>query len=137
MILLDSLNGYVKAMPSTHYLEIQMHELFAFLAHRGIVTIVTLAQHGVVGRVDTPVDLTYLADTVILLRYFEESGRVRKAVSVIKKRVGAHEDTIREFQLSTTGLKVGAPLTEFEGVLTGIPAYRGASEQMLRTEKDG
>ncbi len=133
MVLLDSLNGYLKAMPTTQFIEIQMHELFAYLAHRGIVTIVTLAQHGMLGRVDTPVDLTYLADTVILLRYFEESGRVRKAVSVIKKRVGAHEDTIREFQLSSRGLRVGEPLAEFEGVLTGIPTFRGRSDRMLES----
>lgn len=133
MFVLDSLNGYLQAMPSVKFLEIQLHELFAFLARRGVVTVITLAQHGLLGQMETPLDLTYLADTVMLLRYFEESGRIRKAISVVKKRVGAHEDTIREFQFSARGIRVGDPLHEFEGVLTGVPRFRGSSRQMLRS----
>ncbi len=132
LIVLDSLNGYLQAMPSVRYLEIQLHELFAYLANRGVVTILTLAQHGLLSQVSTPLDLTYLADSVILLRYFEESGRIRKAMSVVKKRMGAHEDTIREFKFSPRGMQVGAPLDEFDGVLTGVPKFRGSPERMLK-----
>lgn len=131
MVVIDSLNGYLQAMPSVRFLEIQLHDLFTFLAHRGVVTVVTLAQHGLMGDMNSPLDLTYLADCVVLLRYFEESGRMRKAMSVVKKRIGAHEDTIRELQISARGVRVGAPLTEFEGVLTGVPTFRGSSHRML------
>ncbi len=131
VVVLDSLNGYLQAMPSVKFLEIQLHELFGFLANRGVVTIITLAQHGVVGHMNSPIDLTYLADSVVLLRYFEESGQMRKAVAVVKKRIGAHENTIRELQLSAHGIRVGAPLQEFEGVLTGVPNFHGSNKQML------
>src|SRR5581483_2555605 len=131
MIVIDSLNGYLQAMPHVKFLEIQLHELLSFLAHHAVVTIMTVAQHGVVSHMNSPVDLTYLADTVVLLRYFEESGRIRKAISVIKKRIGWHEDTIREFQITANGLRVGAPLAEFEGVLSGVPTFRGSSKQMF------
>ena len=120
-------------MPHVRFLEIQLHELMSFLAHHGVVTIMTVAQHGLMGHMNSPVDLTYLADTVILLRYFEESGRIRKAVSVVKKRIGQHEDTIREFQITSKGVRVGDPLAEFQGVLTGVPRYRGASDRMLKS----
>jgi circadian clock protein KaiC len=133
VVVIDSLNGYLQAMPHVRFLEIQLHELMSFLAHHGVVTIMTVAQHGLMGHMASPVDLTYLADTVILLRYFEESGRIRKAVSVVKKRIGRHEDTIREFQLSSKGVRVGAPLEEFQGVLTGVPRFRGKSDRMLKS----
>jgi circadian clock protein KaiC len=131
VIIIDSLNGYLQAMPNARHLEIQLHEMLSFLSHRGVVSIMTVAQHGLMGNMQSPVDLTYLADTVILLRYFEESGRIRKAVSIIKKRIGKHEDTIREFKLDANGLRVGEPLENFQGVLTGVPTFKGSSKQML------
>src|SRR5581483_8005354 len=96
IILIDSLNGYLQAMPDVKFLNIQLHELLSYLSHYGIATLMTVAQHGLFGQMNSPVDLTYLADTVVLLRYFEQSGRIRKAISIVKKRIGAHEDTIRE-----------------------------------------
>jgi circadian clock protein KaiC len=131
VIIIDSLNGYLQAMPDAKFLSIQLHELLAFLNHHGVVTLMTVAQHGLLGTMVSPIDLTYLADTVILLRYFEQAGGIRKAVSVIKKRIGRHENTIREFQMDDTGLRVGAPLQEFQGVLTGVPTFSGKSNQML------
>jgi circadian clock protein KaiC len=131
VLIIDSLNGYLQAMPNVRYLEIQLHELFAFLSHHGVVSITTVAQHGFMGQMTTPVDLTYLADTVILLRYFEASGRIRKAVSVVKKRIGQHEDTIREFKLAPSGIRVGEPLENFHGVLTGVPTFKGSAKEML------
>ena len=97
--MIDSLNGYQTAMPEEQSLILHMHELLQYLNRQGTTTFLTVAQHGLVGDMETPVDVTYLADSVILLRYFEAGGRVRRAVSVIKKRAGAHEDTIREFQI--------------------------------------
>jgi circadian clock protein KaiC len=124
-IIIDSLNGYQQAMPEEHSLILHMHELLQFLNRSGIATFVTVAQHGLVGDMKTPVDVTYLADTVILLRFFEASGRVRRAISVIKKRTGTHEHTIREFRIGGDGLSLGAPLHDFHGVLRGIPTYTG------------
>lgn len=124
-VIIDSLNGYQLAMPDEQSLILHMHELLQLLNRLGIATFLTVAQHGLVGDMKTPVDVTYLADTVILLRFFEASGRVRRAISVIKKRTGAHEDTIREFKISSGGLSVGAPLHHFHGVLSGAPTYTG------------
>jgi circadian clock protein KaiC len=134
VVVIDSLNGYLQAMPDAKFLSIQLHELLSFLAHHGIVTMMTVAQHGLIGTMKSPIDLTYLADTVILLRYFEEGGGIRKAVSVIKKRIGRHESTIREFRLEETGLRVGEPLQDFHGVLTGVPTFRGNKREMLRDD---
>jgi circadian clock protein KaiC len=131
LIVIDSLNGYLQAMPDVKFLNIQLHELLSFLAHHGVVTLMTVAQHGILGHMNSPVDLTYLADTVILLRYFEESGRIRKAISVVKKRIGAHEDTIRELKLEKGGIRVGEALHNFHGVLTGVPRYKGPSDRMM------
>lgn len=131
VVLIDSLNGYLQAMPDAKFLTIQLHELLAFMNQHGVVTLMTVAQHGLLGTMKTPVDLTYIADTVILLRYFEQGGGIRKAVSVIKKRIGPHENTIREFLLDEHGLRVGAPLEEFQGVLTGVPTFIGNSSKML------
>ncbi|HUR58393.1 MAG TPA: ATPase domain-containing protein [Opitutaceae bacterium] len=131
VVIIDSLNGYMQAMPDSKFLNIQLHELLSFLGHHGIVTIMTIAQQGVIGQMNTPIDLTYLADTVLLLRYFEQTGEIRKAISVIKKRTGRHESAIREFMIDQDGVRVGAPLREFHGVLTGVPIYSGRSEQML------
>jgi circadian clock protein KaiC len=112
-----------------------MHELLQFLNRRGSSTFLTVAQHGLVGEMRSPVDVTYLADTVILLRFFEANARVRRAVSVIKKRTGMHEDTIREFKITSRGLILGAPLTGFDGVLRGTPTYRGADDPLLREDQ--
>jgi circadian clock protein KaiC len=131
LVLIDSLNGYLQAMPDARFLTIQLHELLSFLNHHGVVTLLTVAQHGLLGTMNSPIDLTYLADTVILLRYFEQGGGIRKAISVIKKRIGRHESTIREFLLTDQGLRVGEPLTDFHGVLTGIPTFKGRSSAML------
>jgi circadian clock protein KaiC len=120
-VVIDSLNGYQAAMPGEHELVLHMHELLQYLNRQGATTFLTVAQHGLVGDMKAPVDVTYLADTVVLLRYFEAMGRVRRAMSVIKKRAGAHEDTIREFKVGSSGLVLGEPLVNFHGVLRGVP----------------
>jgi circadian clock protein KaiC len=125
VIVIDSLNGYLNAMPEERFLTAQLHELLTFLRQRGVLTILLMAQHGFVGRMEGPVDVSYLADTVLMTRFFEASGRVRKALSVVKKRSGLHEDTIREFAFTGEGLTVGPPLSEFRGVLSGVPHYHG------------
>lgn len=125
MVIIDSLNGYQSAMPEEHSLHLHMHELLQFLNRRGASTFLTVAQHGLFGDMKSPVDVTYLADTVILLRFFEADGRVRRALSVVKKRTGLHEDTIREFTITNRGLALGAPLKRFHGVLRGVPVYVG------------
>lgn len=132
MIVIDSLNGYMNGMPSEQFLLIHMHELLTYLGQKGVTTLLTLAQHGVVGaHMYAPVDVSFLADTVILLRYFEAAGTVRQAVSVVKKRRGGHERTIREMRIDSSGLKVGGVLSDFEGVLTGVPTYRGQAKELL------
>ncbi len=120
-IVVDSLNGYQASMPAEQQLILHMHELLQFLNRQGASTFLTVAQHGLVGDMKSPVDVTYLADTVILLRYFEAAGRVRRAVSVIKKRTSAHEDTIREYRIGAEGITLGGPLENFQGVLRGVP----------------
>jgi len=127
VIIIDSLNGYLNAMPDERFLILQMHELLSYLAQLGVLTILVLAQHGLVGPMDTPLDMSYLSDAVVMLRYFEVGGTVRRALSVVKKRSGDHEHTIREFQLSTGGIRLGPPLKQFAGVLTGAPQYVGDS----------
>ena len=110
----------------------EIHELLTYLNRRGVLTILILAQHGLVGAVESPIDLSYLSDAVLLLRFFEAQGTVRKAISVLKKRVGTHQDNIREFRLSAQGLQVGEPLTDFQGVMSGIPTYVG-SQAMIKS----
>jgi circadian clock protein KaiC len=112
-----------------------VHELLAFLSQAGVLTILVVAQHGMVGPMQNPLDLSYISDTVLLLRFFEAHGEIRKAISVMKKRIGSHEATIREFRLSSQGLQVGKPLTEFQGIMTGVPTYSGA-QPLLRTRND-
>ena len=131
LVIIDSLNGYYAAMPEERFLVLHMHELLSYLNRQGTVTLLTMAQHGLIGDMRTPADLTYLSDSVLLLRYFEASGRVRRAISAIKKRAGPHEDAIREFRWTREGLEVGAPLTGFQGVLRGIPNYVGQSGPLL------
>ncbi len=130
-VVIDSLNGYQAAMPEEHYLLLHMHELLQFLNRQGATTFLTVAQHGLVGDMKAPVDVTYLADTVLLLRYFEAAGEVRRAISVIKKRAGQHEKTIREYSISESGLNVGPPLTEFQGVLRGVPNFVGPGAGLM------
>ena len=130
-IVMDSLNGYQAAMPEESALILHMHELLQYLNRQGATTFLTVAQHGLVGDMKAPVDITYLADTVVLLRYFEASGRVRRALSVIKKRTGPHEDTIREFRIGERGIRLGEPLTGFQGVLRGVPTFVGESPALL------
>jgi circadian clock protein KaiC len=131
-VVVDSLNGYQAAMPGEHALVLHMHELLQYLNRQGATTILTVAQHGLVGDMRSPVDVTYLADTVILLRYFEAVGRVRRAMSVVKKRMGYHEDTIREYQIGSRGMTLGQPLTEFQGVLRGVPSLVGDAVLLKR-----
>ena len=133
--VIDSLNGYQQAMPEEKALILHMHELLQFLNRQGASTFLTVAQHGLVGDMKSPVDVTYLADSVILLRFFEAEARVRRAISVIKKRTGSHEDTIREFRISNRGFALGEPLTGFHGVLRGIPTYRGSGDPLLRNDR--
>jgi circadian clock protein KaiC len=121
MIVVDSINGYLNAMPAERYLTLQLHELLAYLGQQGVITIMVLAQQGLVGPMQSTVDLTYLADTVLLMRYFEALGAVKQAVSLIKKRSGDHERTIRAISVSKDGIEVGEPLTGMQGVLTGVP----------------
>ncbi|CAL8480303.1 AAA family ATPase [Caballeronia novacaledonica] len=135
-VVVDSLNGYQAAMPEENALVLHVHELLQYLNRQGANTFLTVAQHGLVGDMKAPVDVTYLADTVILLRYFEALGRVRRAVSVIKKRTGAHEESIREFRIGKKGLVLGAPLEDFQGVLRGVPTFVGNSAPLL-TPKEG
>jgi circadian clock protein KaiC len=126
MIVIDSLNGYLNAMPDERFLIIQLHELLTYLGQHGVVTILIVAQHGMLGNMQTPIDLTYLADTVVLMRYFEFRGAIKKAISVVKKRAGYHESTIRELVMDPgRGLIVGEPLAAFRGVLSGIPVFEG------------
>lgn len=123
VVVIDSLNGYLSAMPDERFLILQMHELLSYLDQQGVLTILVLAQHGLVGPMETPLDISYLSDAVIMLRYFEAGGSVRRALSVVKKRSGRHEHTIREFGLSAQGISVGPPLTNFRGVFSGTPQY--------------
>jgi circadian clock protein KaiC len=130
-VVIDSINGYHASMPEEQFLILHLHELLQYLNRQGASTFMTLAQHGMVGDMKQTVDLTYLADTVIMMRYFEALGRVRRAISIIKKRTGSHEDTIREFQIGEKGLSFGQPLREFQGVLRGIPTYVGKRDPLL------
>jgi circadian clock protein KaiC len=133
-VIVDSLNGYQAAMPEEKQLILHMHELLQFLNRQGATTFLTVAQHGLVGDMRSPVDVTYLADTVILLRYFEAVGRVRRAISVIKKRTSAHEDTIREYRIGNQGIELGEPLTKFQGVLRGVPEMVGIDKALMDLE---
>ncbi len=131
IVAIDSLNGYQAAMPEEQFLTLHLHELLQYLNRRGAATFLTIAQHGMVSDMKQPIDITYLADTVIMLRYFEAFGRVRRAISVMKKRTGAHENTIREFTITSDGLTVGEPLQQFQGVLRGVPTYVGQSQPLM------
>jgi circadian clock protein KaiC len=131
IIVIDSLNGYLNAMPDGRFLILQMHELLSYLSQLGVLTILILAQHGLVGPMDTPLDISYLSDAVLMLRYFEYNGTVRRALSVVKKRSGDHEHTIREFRLNDKGISVGPPLHGFRGIFSGTPEYIGPRDPLL------
>jgi circadian clock protein KaiC len=137
LVVIDTLNGYLNAMPGEKFLINQLHELSAYLNLQGVLTIFILTQHGLTVAAEAPVDLSYLADTVVNLRFFEIRGEVKKALSVIKKRSGYHEHTIREFMLEPgRGVRIGPPLREFRGILTGVPEFLGTSGQMLKRSSD-
>ena len=129
VIVIDSLNGYLNAMPEERFLTIQLHELLMYLAQKSVATILIGAHQGLIGsQMQTPIDASYLADAVVLLRYFETRGEVRQAISVMKKRGSRHERTIREFRLDGGRISVGEPLRDFRGILTGVPIYEGTAE---------
>lgn len=134
-VTIDSLNGYQAAMPGEQALVLHVHELLQYLNRQGATTFLTVAQHGLVGTMSSPVDVTYLADTVVLLRYFEAHGRVRRAISVVKKRTGAHEDTIREYRIGSRGISLGEPLVNFRGVLSGVPTMVGGELAPLKANE--
>src|SRR3954464_12266332 len=134
-VVIDSLNGYQAAMPEENSLVLHIHELLQYLNRRGAATFMTVAQHGLVGDMKAPVDVTYLADTVVLLRHFEALGSVRRALSIIKKRAGSHEDTIREYRITDRGISIGEPLQQFQGILRGIPTFVGVDNESLLSDK--
>lgn len=138
VVIIDSLNGYMNSMPEEQFLILQLHELLSHLGQRGIITILVVAQQGLVGSTQSPIDISYLADTVVMLRHFETGGRLRKAISVLKKRTGGHESTIRELFIGPTKVTVGPALERFQGVLTGTPrSLGGAVSQAHEGHLDG
>jgi circadian clock protein KaiC len=137
VVVIDSLSGYLNAMPEEQFMLLQMHEMLTYLNQQGVITILILAQSGMVGQIASPLDLTYLSDAVLLLRFFEAGGRIRRSISAIKKRTGAHENTIRELFIDEHGLRLGEPLEQFRGVLTGVPTFEGPDSSLLRSHSDG
>lgn len=135
IIGIDTLNGYLNAIPTTDAPIVRMHELLTYLNERSVATLIVLAQHGMVGSMTAPVDLSYLADAILVLRFFEAGGEVRKAISVVKKRTGPHESSIRELKLGPDRVQVGHPLTSFHGILTGVPQYTGTSRPLLSDDE--
>ena len=133
MVIIDSLNGYLNAMPNERFLMLHMHDLLMYLNQQGVLTLMTMTQHGVLAPIQSPVDVSHLADNVIMLRYFEALGEIRQAISVVKNRDSSHERTIREFQITPTGIRIGQPLREFRGVLSGVPIY-GGKENLLDSD---
>lgn len=131
LVVIDSLNGYMYAMPEERFLALHVHELLAYLRQRGAITVLVMAQHGVVGKMAAPADITYIADALVLLRFFEAHGRVRRGISMLKNRAGGHETTIRELSIDEDGVHVGAPLTEFQGILTGSPSFVGKARDLM------
>ena len=133
LLAIDSLNAYLQSMPGEHYMLLQMHEVLSYLGQQGVITLLILGQHGIVGDVRSDVDLSYLSDTILLFRYFEAQGQIRSAISAVKSRCSAHEKTIRELQLSAAGLQVGEALVDFDGIVTGMPSYRGRVKMLQGT----
>ncbi len=131
VVVIDSLTGYHNAMPEENYLLLQMHELLTYLNQQGVISLLVLAQHGMIGAMGSNVDLTYLSDTILLFRTFEAEGRLRRALSVVKKRTSSHEDTIRELRIDSSGVRVGEPLIAFRGIMTGVPTFDGERSSLL------
>ncbi len=132
LVVIDSVNGYLMSTPQENFITMQFHELLGYLNHKGIITILVVGQYGLIGQMHSPIDMSYLADTVVLLRYFEAEGNVRQAISVLKKRTGKHERSIREYRIDQGGIVLGQPLAEFRGVLTGVPVYQGKDQDLMR-----
>jgi circadian clock protein KaiC len=138
VVVIDSLNGYMHAMPEEKFLTAQLHELLTYLGRQGVTTIMVVAQHGLMGAtMVAPVDTSYLADSVVLFRFFEYGGKVKKAISVVKKRSGAHEESIRELRFDGSGIHLSEPLTHYRGILTGIPVEIGHKDGGSRTARKG
>ena len=137
VVVIDSLNGYLNATPDERFLVVQLHEILTYLGNKGVCTILIVAQHGLLGEgMQAAIDASYLADSVVMLRYFEHNGRVRKAISVVKKRTGPHELAIRELEIRPGGVRVGKPLEGFHGVLRGVPMYGGTNSPLLGGDGD-
>jgi circadian clock protein KaiC len=132
IVAIDSLNGYLSAMHDERFLILHLHELLSYLNQQGVLSILVMAQHGIMGQeISSPVDLSYLADTVILLRYFEAFGQVRQAIATVKRRSGAHERSVREMRIGPIGIRIGRELEEFHGILSGRLEYTGKSAPLL------
>lgn len=136
IVVIDSLNAYLQSMPNEQFLVLQMHEMLSYLGQKGVVSLLILGLHGITGDIRSDVDLSYLSDTVVQLRYFEAHGEVRQAISVIKTRTARHERTIREFQIGGSGLQLGEPLRQFQGVLTGVPTFSGEAKTLMASQTD-
>ena len=136
LVVVDSLNAYLQSMPNEQFLILQMHELLTYLGQKGVVSLLILGLHGITGDIRSDVDLSYLSDTVVQLRYFEAHGEVRQAISVIKTRTARHERTIREFQIGSNGLQFGEPLRQFQGVLTGVPTFSGEGSKLMASQTE-
>jgi len=137
VVIIDSVNGYMMATPQVRYLTMQFHEMLSYLNRNGVISILVVGQYGLVGSMQTPIDMSYLADSVVLMRYFEAGGAVRQAISILKKRTGDHERTIREFRMGPGGLLIGEPLAGFHGVLTGVPEYKGEAGGLMTNGENG
>ena len=137
VVTIDSLNGYLAAMPQEQQLILQMHELLSYLNQQGVATLLINPQQGLMGSMNSNLNISYISDVVLMLRFFEADGRIRKAISVLKNRAGAHENAIREFRIDGDGLRVGQPLTAFKGVLTGTPEYVGEDAPLLEERSIG
>jgi circadian clock protein KaiC len=131
VVVIDSVNGYLMATPQERFLTMQFHALLGYLNRNGVISILVVGQYGLIGNMQAPIDMSYLADSVVLLRYFESDGSVKQAISMLKKRTGNHERTIREFRIGRGGVVLGRPLNEFHGVLTGVPVYRGGDGGLM------
>jgi len=136
ILVIDSLNGYTHAMPEERFLTLHVHELLAYLNHVGVTTLLTLAQHGLVGPMSSPADLTYIADAILLTRFFESQGEIHRAISMVKNRAGGHESSIREFRIGPKGIHIGEPLAQFHGVLTGTPTFTGDPATLMARNHD-
>ncbi|MBS1300951.1 ATPase domain-containing protein [Loktanella sp. SALINAS62] len=137
VVVIDSLNAYLQAMPSDNFLVLQMHELLSYLAQQGVLSLMILGQHGITGQLKSDIDVSYLADTVMLLRFFEARGEMRKSIAVVKTRTSDHERSIREFRIDASGLIVGQPIRNFSGILSGHPKFHATDDDLLHTDGTG